>query len=134
MLRRLQLILTLILLALAGINPATARGAMPAEDRWNLQHIAGLPAEIRSAIAKYASLCGGTLAAEHAFALYYRRGAVNLIGLHFEHLRCDNRAAICTANGCLHQVYVSTGGQYHLLSSSYMPELDLTRIKVAPQR
>jgi len=130
MLRHLQLILTLVVTLESATTPATARSAMPAEDRWNPQHIEGLPAEIRSAIVKYAHLCGGPLAAEHGFALYFRRGATNLIGLHFEHLRCDDRAVVCSARGCLHQVYGSTGGPYHLLSSSYVPELDLTQVKL----
>jgi hypothetical protein len=135
MFRRFQLLLTVVLLGLAaGLTSAAARGAMPSEDRWNPQHIDGLPAEIRSAIAKYARVCGGTLAAEHAFALYFQRGAVSLIGLHFEHLRCEARAAVCTAHGCLHQVYISTGGRYHLLSSSYVSELDLTQVPVPRSR
>jgi hypothetical protein len=33
--------------------------------------------------------------------------------------------------GCLHQVYISTGGRYRLLSSSHVPELDLTQVKPA---
>jgi hypothetical protein len=39
--------------------------------------------------------------------------------LHFERLRCGDRAALCTQAGCLHQVYVSTGGRYRLLRSYY---------------
>jgi hypothetical protein len=101
--------------------------------RANPQHIDSLPAEIRSAIAPYARVCGGPLAAEHSFVRYFQSGTAKLIGLHFEHLRCSNRAAVCTAAGCLHQVYISTGGRYRLLRSSYVPELDLTQVKIPPR-
>jgi hypothetical protein len=132
----LRLILIGGLFALdGGVISVEARGGMPAEDRWNPQHIDQLPAEVRNAISPYARVCGQPLAAEHSFALYFRSGNANLIGLHFEHLRCgSNRAAVCTAAGCLHQVYISTGGRYRLLRSSYVPELDLTQAKIAPQR
>jgi hypothetical protein len=131
----LQLIVTLALFALeGGLISVEARGGMRLEDRWNPQHIDGLPAEVRSAIAPYAHACGGKLAAEHPFASFFQSGTANLIGLHFEHLRCGNRAAVCTAAGCLHQVYISTGGRYRLLRSSYVPELDLTQVKIAPRR
>jgi hypothetical protein len=114
---------------------AQARSAgAPPDDRWNPQHLSSLPVEIRNAIAPYARVCGGPLAAEHSFARYFQSGNAKLIGLHFEHLRCSDRAAVCKAAGCLHQVYISTGGQYRLLRSSYVPELDLTEIKILPQR
>jgi hypothetical protein len=61
------------------------------------------------------------------------KGNHETFGLHFEHVKCSNRAAVCTAAGCLHQVYISTG-KYRLLKSSYVPELDLTEIKILPQR
>ena len=119
-----------------GLMSAEARGGMVAEDnwnRWNAGHINQLPAEVRNAISSYARACGGPLAAEHSFARYFRSGNANLIGLHFEHLRCADRGLVCKAAGCLHQVYISTNGRYRLLSSAYLPELDLTQVKVAPR-
>jgi hypothetical protein len=134
MVRQLQLTLIAALLVLAGAVSAGARSSIPADDRWNAQHIGALPPEVRDAIASYARICGGPLAAEHSFARYFQNGSVKLIGLHFEGLRCGNRDAVCKSAGCLHQVYISTGGRYRLLSSSYVPELDLTQVKVGPQR
>lgn len=135
MFRWLQLTVTVVLVVAGGFISAKAlsSGARP-EDPWNLQHISGLPVEIRNAIARYARVCGGPLAAEHSFASYFQSGTAKLIGLHFEHLRCGNKAAVCKAAGCLHQVYISTGGKYRLLKSSYVPELDLTQVKIAPTR
>jgi hypothetical protein len=130
MVRQLQLTVTVALFVLGGFISAGARSNMPADDRWNPQHIDGLPSEVRNAIAPYARVCGGPLAAEHSFATYYKSGTANLIGIHFEHLRCGDRAAVCRPAGCLHQVYISTGGRYRLLRSSYVPELDLTNVKI----
>lgn len=134
MLRGLQLALSAASLVTVAFTGAQAKSTMRLEDPWNPQHINGLPAEIRNALALYARACGGPLAAEHLFATYFQRGAAKLIGLHFEHLSCPNRAAVCMAAGCLHQVYISTGGRYRLLRSSYVPELDLTQVKIPPRR
>jgi hypothetical protein len=134
MFRWLQLTITVMLLIGDGFISAQAlSGGTPPEDRWTPQHIGGLPLEIRNAIAPYARVCGGPLAAEHSFARYFQSGTAKLIGLHFEHLRCSNRATVCTAAGCLHQVYISTGGRYRLLRSLYVPELDLTDVKIPPR-
>jgi hypothetical protein len=130
----LQLALTVALLVGYDLVSAQARSAgTPPEDRWNPQHLSVLPVEIRNAIAPYARVCGGPLAAEHSFVRYFQSGNAKLIGLHFEHLRCGNRAAVCKAAGCLHQVYISTGGRYRPLRSSYVPELDLTQVKIQPR-
>ena len=113
-------------------SEAVARGGrMPGEDRWASAHIDNLPPEIRHAIVPYAPICGGSLAAEHQFSTYFKRGQVRLVALHFERLRCGDKTPICTARGCLHQVYISNGGRYRLLSSSYVPEIDLTQVMTA---
>jgi hypothetical protein len=40
---------------------------------------------------------------------------------------------VCTAAGCLHQIYVSTDGKYRFWRSSYVPELDATQVNIAPR-
>ena len=132
--RWLQLVITAAIFVESGFICAQAKSTLPAENSWNPQHIDSLPVEVRSAIAPFARACGGRLAAEHSFASYFQRGTAKLIGLHFEHLHCPNRAAVCRPVGCLHQVYMATDGKYRLLSSSYVPELDLTQVKVEPGR
>ena len=134
MFRSLKLMITVLLLLGAGSISAQARGGpISLERRWNPQHIGGLPAEIRNAIASYARVCGSPIAAEHSFVRYFQSGTAKLIGLHFEHLRCADRAAVCSPAGCLHQVYISSGGKYRLLRSFYVPELDLTQVKIPPR-
>src|SRR5258705_11189663 len=101
MVRHLQLTVTVALFVLGGIISAGARSSMPADDRWNPQHIDALPPEDRNAIAPYARICGGPLAAEHSFARYFQTGTGKLIGLHFEALRCGNRVSVGKAAGRL---------------------------------
>ena len=101
------------LLATASLAlPAFARGGLHLLDpAWNPQHINALPAQVRNALMH---MCGDSQA-EHQFASYSQN--FRFLVLHFEHFRCGNRSALCTQSGCLHQVYVSTGGHYRLLRS-----------------
>jgi hypothetical protein len=108
-----------IAVLMSASSSAWARGGMAPEDRWNPHHIGDLPSEIQNAVAR---LCGQSSKAEHHFAGYFENS--RRIVLHFEHFRCDGRGALCTEAGCLHQVYVSTGGPYRLLKSYYGPERD----------
>jgi len=108
------------LLATASLaSPAFARGTLHLLDpAWNPEHIRGLPAEVRNALGH---MCGKQQA-EHRFASYSQGSRV--LVLHFEHFRCGDSRALCTQAGCLHQVYMSTGGHYRLLRSYYAPEGD----------
>jgi len=102
---KLALIAIGLLTTISQVAPAFARGGgIHSEDPWNPQHINGLPAEVRNALAR---MCG-TARAQHQFAGYFQNSRV--LVLHFEHFRCGDRRALCTQAGCLHQVYVSTGG------------------------
>ena len=93
-------------------SPAFARGGLHLLDpAWNPQHINALPAGVRNALTQ---MCRDSQA-EHQFASYSQN--LRVLVLHFEHFHCGNRGALCTQSGCLHQVYVSTGGHYRLLRS-----------------
>ena len=56
MVRQLQLTVTVVLFVLGGAISAGARSNMPADDRWNPQHIDVLPSEVRNAIAPCAHM------------------------------------------------------------------------------
>lgn len=103
-------------------------GAMRSKDRWDPRHISQLPSEVRLMAEARIRACGGTPAASHDFTRYLTRGHVQLIGLHYEHARCGGRSVFCNTSGCLHQVYISTGGRFRLLQSLYVAELDLTDV------
>jgi len=108
------------LLATASLAvPSFARGGLHLLDpAWNPQHISGLPAEVRDALAHICRVSK----AEHQFARYSQN--LRSLVLHFEHFRCGDARALCTNSGCLHQVYTSTGGHYRLLRSYYGPDGD----------
>jgi hypothetical protein len=108
------------LLATASLAlPAFARGGLHLLDpAWNPQHISGLPAEVRNALAHR---CRDSKS-EHQFARYSQN--LRILVLHFEHFRCGDRGPLCTQAGCVHQVYISTGGRYRLLRSYYAPGSD----------
>jgi hypothetical protein len=106
-------------LAISALSPAFALSTAPHHDeRWNPQHIEGLPAEVRSAVAR---VCGRARA-EHQFASYFQNSHV--IVLHFGHAHCGDRGALCTQSGCLHQMYLLKDGLYRLVRSYYGPEED----------
>ena len=109
----------LLATAISQASPAFARGGVHLLDpALNPQHISGLPAEVRDAVAH---MCRSAQA-EHQFARYSQN--LHVLVLHFEHFRCGDGHAHCTRAGCLHQVYVSTGGRYRLSKSYYAPEGD----------
>ena len=115
---KLALIAIGLLATTSQASSAFARGGLHLEDPWNPQHIGGLPSEVRNTLVR---MCGGARA-QHQFAGYFQNSQV--LVLHFEHFRCGDRGPLCTQAGCLHQVYISTGGRYRLLKSYYAPEGD----------
>ena len=100
-------------------SPAVARSSPGTADHpWNAEHIDHLPLEVRNAISR---LCGPSSRAAHYFATYSANS--RFLNLHFEHSRCPSQK-VCTEVGCLHQVYVLSGGRYRLLKSYYGPGND----------
>lgn len=108
-------------------NHAAARGGLSHPDVASTRYIEELPPEIQKALRRWQSACGSPLAARHPFAHYLgdTTSRYRLISLHFHELSCDNRAALCTNQGCLHQVYVSQDGAYRLAFSANVPEVTL---------
>ena len=113
-------------------SQAMARGGAHSEDPWAAAHIDGLPAEVRQVISRQAQACGAKLAAQHAFTRSISAGNTRLIAVHYEHTNCANRGALCTGQGCLHQVYVSTGRGYRLVLSVHAPEIELKLLDKSP--
>ena len=111
----------LLATSISQASPAFARssgGLHLLDPALNPQHINGLPAEVRDAVAH---MCRSGQA-EHQFARYSQN--LRVLVLHFEHFRCGERGARCSQAGCLHQVYTRTDGRYRLLRSYYGPEGD----------
>ncbi len=118
--RRLRPIrLAFLLIFTCQVSLALARGSQVThDDPWNAEHISQLPAEVRNALNR---MCGQPPRAAHYFATYFQNS--QLLKLHFEHFRCDEKT-FCTGAGCLHQEYISTDRHYRLLRSYYGPNND----------
>ena len=106
-------VLTILMLLTDGL----AKGTFRFEDRYNPDHIASLPPEIRQTII------GGCREprALHDFMRY--EDGMSRIVLRYEHLMCGLSHIHCTAAGCLHQIYVkSSQGHYKLLRGFYVAQ------------
>jgi hypothetical protein len=55
-----------------------------------------------------------------------------LIALHFHELVCSDREVLCTNQGRLHQVYISTDGAYRLVFGANVPGITLVLLDHTP--
>jgi hypothetical protein len=90
-------------------------GNMRSEDRYDPQHIEGLPADVRQQVLQRCPAAR----ASHDFAQFMDH--LQKVVLHYERLYCAAES-FCGPSGCLHQVYVSSGGRYRLRDSYFVPE------------
>ena len=125
--RRLVSIAAVALLCLTGLlRPAFSHSGV-AQDRWNPAHLQSLPPEIRVIVQKWEAACGGSLAAAQQFALYLSVPGAEFVALHFDDFRCNNKSVHCSTAGCLHEVYLSTRGQYRRVLTVHARDIRLMR-------
>jgi hypothetical protein len=105
---------------------ASARGSMATERPWASEHIEGLPADIRRDIVARERACGNAAAAGHYFSVSIEAGGRRFVSLHFEDFVCANRAAVCNSGGCLHEVYLESGGRHRLVFSVRARDVKMT--------
>lgn len=99
-----------------GSQVSAKGGNYHTDDRYNPQHIEGLPPMVRENVLH---ICNSPRAM-HTFATY--SGNRRQLVLHYEHFYCNPHHIYCKPSGeCLHQVYVSAGGHYKLMRSYYAP-------------
>lgn len=103
-----------------------ARGSFAAEQPWAAEHIDALPNDIRREISKYEQLCGSKALAGHYFAVSIEAGIHKFVSLHFEDFACAKRAAVCNADGCLHEVFVESRGGHRLVFNAYARDVKLS--------
>jgi hypothetical protein len=113
--RSRRFLMAVVAVSLAS-TPAFAKGGnMRSEDRYDPQHIDGLPSDVRQQVLQR---CPAALAS-HDFASFTDH--LQKVVLHYERLYCGAET-FCGPSGCLHQVYVSSGGHYRLRDSYFAPE------------
>lgn len=108
------------------ISPAAdARGGAFSRDTWNPTHLGWLPLEIQGEAKRAARACGEPLAARRLFGLSMRDQVTgeNFIALHFDETNCADKTAICSAKGCLHEIFVSSGRSYRLVMREQVEDM-----------
>ncbi|MBX9650255.1 MAG: hypothetical protein K2X57_24740 [Xanthobacteraceae bacterium] len=115
------------LFSLLPSGQALARGSMATERPWASEHIEGLPADIRRAVVARERACGNAAAAAHYFSVSIEAGGQRFVSLHFEEFVCANRGAVCNAAGCLHEVYLESGGRHRLVFSARARDVRLSK-------
>jgi hypothetical protein len=120
--RRDVVTVALLLGSLLACGPATARGSFATENPWTSEHIEGLPRDIRRGIVGRERASGSTAAATHYFSVSIEVGGRRFVSLHFEDFACANRAVVCNG-GCLHEVYLESGGRHRLVFSTRARDL-----------
>jgi len=116
----------LIATAWCVVDPAQARSARGGEDPWAAEHIEGLPEDIRRDVRGHAKACGNAAAAAHYFSVSIEASGVRFRAQHFEDFSCANRAVVCHAEGCLHEVFLDNGKRQRLVFSIYARDVRLT--------
>ena len=104
---------------------AVARG-IGQEHPFAAEHIEGLPADVRRAVLTHERACGGKAASTHYFAVSIAIPGESFLSLHYEDFSCPNRGTLCTAAGCLHEVYAGKGAGYRRVFSVYAEDVRLT--------
>src|SRR5262249_37468183 len=87
--------------------------------------IDNLPPEVRRAVLSHEQACGGKAAATHYFSVSITTPTESFLSLHFEDFSCPNRA-LCTAAGCLHEIYAGKGAAWRRVFSVYADDVRLT--------
>lgn len=114
------------LIALFGLRQPALSHSGTAQDPWNPAHLQMLPPEIRADVRKWDAKCGGSVAAAQRFALYLTVPSAQFLALHFDDFRCRNKSVHCGADGCLHEVYVSTTGRYRRVLAVHAHDVRLS--------
>ena len=96
---------------IASHSQCTARGSSSNERPWAAEHVDNLPPDIPRAVAAREAAGGNKAAAGHYFSVSIVAGGLRFRSLHFEDFACSNRASVCNAHGCLHEVYLESGGR-----------------------
>ena len=118
--------LVVSLVSTTAIETAEARG-LGQEHPFAAHHIEGLPADVRRSVLTHERACGAKAAATHYFAVSIATTTQSFLSLHFEDFFCPNRSALCTAAGCLHEIYAGKDGFFRRVFSVYAEDTLITK-------
>jgi CelD/BcsL family acetyltransferase involved in cellulose biosynthesis len=113
-------------IAIAAVSRSAAGAAGFAEEpAYAGHHIAGLPAEIRKIASSRAAACGNVAAAQHYFSVSIEGEGRQFVSLHYDKFACKNRATVCRADGCLHEIFVRSSNGWTPVFQAYAAETRL---------
>jgi hypothetical protein len=108
------------------VGPASpAVSKPPPAEEWQASHIEALPGEVSREVRKWQKSCGA-LKARSSFSGTVEIAGRRYLALHFEQLHCEDRTAICSPSGCLHEVYEFRHGRFQKVTSLQTSELQIT--------
>lgn len=123
---------------LLSISPVTAASVVAADRHWSSNHLAQLPAELQTRVLSLQNACGAQISAQQYFSTSIEIGQESFRALHFQDLSCQNRQFICTATGCLHEIYRQSGGLFRkvfgLFAQDIRMENDSGRLMIRATR
>jgi hypothetical protein len=127
MCRHLSGAVLLIASLIVGQSPAAARGAgFASENPLAAEHIEGLPLDIRRSLVRLERKCGTSIAG-HYFSVSIKASGRSFVALHFEKFYCPGSLkTICGAAGCLHEVFLETGGRHVRVFAAHAEEITMT--------
>lgn len=117
-------IVSVLAVAIGFGSPAMSKAPGPHDEEWRASHIEALPHEVSREVYKWRGSCG-VLKARSSFARITEIGGRRYLALHFEQLHCEDRAAICSASECLHEVYEFRHGRFQKVTSLRTSELQI---------
>ncbi len=109
---------------LLSVSPVPA-ASVTSDRHWSTNHLAQLPAELRSRVLLLQKACGSEISAQHYFSTSIEFGQESFRALHFQDLSCQNRQIICAANGCLHEIYRRSAGIFRRVFSLFAQDIQM---------
>lgn len=122
---RLSGVVFVIASSIVAQTPGAARGSFASENPLAAEHLDSLPADIRRAVAQREQACRKA-AAGHYFSTSIEASGHRFVVLHFEEFYCPGSRKICDAAGCLHEVFLDTGGRRVRVFAANAKEITMT--------
>jgi hypothetical protein len=107
------------------IGDAAARGRYSNFGPWSNDQTQALPSYIGDVASQRPRACGDVIAAGHYLSTSMSVGGRQFISVDFGGFGCSNRAAVCNAEGCLHEVYVESRSRHQRVFSAYARDVTM---------
>jgi hypothetical protein len=125
--------LKIVIIAVLCLNAADARARASgiAQGGWSnlsAEQMNRFPTVVRLALQSAQNLCGGETTRIRTGFLRYLPGpsGEEFTTIHFEHFECYGKDRLCSPNGCLHRVFVTTTRGMREIWRGNVREIDMS--------